>query len=188
MADRLFKIGELAELVGVTRRAIRYYEEIGLLPKPQRSERNYRLYPPEQAQTLRLIKGLRSCGVGLEAIAQIIDVQRESTGNRARCEELIGLLETAKGRLNWRIEELKRTIGNIEFELSHLRKEVIRMEMPFSKEEEERWHKEHPPGTPFGPEEEEKMHGMIKQRLIKQGMTEEEAEEAIRKWDEEHKG
>ena len=62
------------------------------------------------------------------------------------------------------------------------------MEMPFSKEEEERWHKEHPPGTPFGPEEEEKMHEMIKQRLIKQGMTEEEAEEAIRKWDEEHKG
>jgi len=43
----MMRIGELARQTGVPEKAIRYYEQVGLLPPPQRMENNYRLYTPE---------------------------------------------------------------------------------------------------------------------------------------------
>ncbi len=37
-------IGQLAKLTGVPPKTIRYYEEVGILPPPERSESRYRLY------------------------------------------------------------------------------------------------------------------------------------------------
>lgn len=38
------RIGEFAELVGVTTRTVRHYHHIGLLPEPDRSANGYRIY------------------------------------------------------------------------------------------------------------------------------------------------
>lgn len=46
------KIGELASRVGVSAKTIRYYEEIGLLPEPQRASNGYRDYRDESADRL----------------------------------------------------------------------------------------------------------------------------------------
>ncbi|MDO7908290.1 MerR family transcriptional regulator [Paenibacillus sp. JX-17] len=51
----LFKIDEVAKECGLTKRTIRYYEEIGLLPSPQRSEGNIRLYTQEDIERLKKI-------------------------------------------------------------------------------------------------------------------------------------
>ncbi len=48
-----YKIDEVAKQCGLTKRTIRYYEEIGLLPSPQRSEGNMRLYTQEDVDLLK---------------------------------------------------------------------------------------------------------------------------------------
>lgn len=50
-----YKIDEVAKQSGLTKRTIRYYEEIGLLPSPQRSEGNMRLYTQEDVDLLKKI-------------------------------------------------------------------------------------------------------------------------------------
>ncbi len=42
--DRLMTIGQLARATGVTPKTIRYYEQVGILPVPRRSETGYRQY------------------------------------------------------------------------------------------------------------------------------------------------
>ena len=61
-------IGRLSRETGVKATTIRFYEEIGLLPSPLRSDSNRRLYQQEDVSRLRLIRHARD--LGFEAIAQ----------------------------------------------------------------------------------------------------------------------
>jgi DNA-binding transcriptional MerR regulator len=61
-------IGEVAKLLGVTTKTIRYYEEIGLLDKPTRTEAGYRLYQPRHLLQFFRIKQLQGLGLSLEDI------------------------------------------------------------------------------------------------------------------------
>lgn len=65
------KINEVAQLVGITRKNIRFYEEQGLLAPQRDRENGYRSYSEEDVQELRRIKLLRKLGVPLEEIRQI---------------------------------------------------------------------------------------------------------------------
>lgn len=62
-----FKIGELAEITGITKRTIDYYTTLGLL-KAERSASNYRYYSFEAIDRLRLIEEKKSSGMSLEDI------------------------------------------------------------------------------------------------------------------------
>jgi DNA-binding transcriptional MerR regulator len=53
-------VSKLADQVGMTPDALRYYEHTGLLPTPERTASGYRLYDEETADRLRFIKGARS--------------------------------------------------------------------------------------------------------------------------------
>ena len=65
------KINEVEELVGITKRNIRFYEAGGLL-SPRRDSRNgYRDYGEEEVETLRKIKLLRKLDVPLEEIGKL---------------------------------------------------------------------------------------------------------------------
>ena len=50
------KIGELAQRAGVAASAIRYYEQLGLLPKPVRGVNGYRVYSDSALERLHLIQ------------------------------------------------------------------------------------------------------------------------------------
>ena len=58
-------IGRLAALTGVSAKAIRYYEEIGLLPRPPRGENRYRRYGPADVNRVRLLRRIRLLGAPL---------------------------------------------------------------------------------------------------------------------------
>jgi DNA-binding transcriptional MerR regulator len=58
-------IGRLAALTGVSAKAIRYYEEIGLLPQPPRGANRYRRYGPADVNRVRLLKRIRLLGAPL---------------------------------------------------------------------------------------------------------------------------
>lgn len=66
------RIDQAATLTGLTKRTLRYYEEIGLLDPPTRTEGNYRLYSPQDIARVELIKRMRNLlGFSLAEIKQI---------------------------------------------------------------------------------------------------------------------
>jgi DNA-binding transcriptional MerR regulator len=81
----LLRIAEVAEETGLTARAIRYYEEIGLLEPAARSDGAYRLYDTEDLERLRFIKGLREdAGFSLAEIRQLLEDEAARARFRAR--------------------------------------------------------------------------------------------------------
>lgn len=71
------KIGEIAELAGVSRRTIDYYTNLGLL-KPVRSESNYRYYTQDALVRLKIIEVMKSERFTLDEIKDRFNVLDES--------------------------------------------------------------------------------------------------------------
>ena len=67
-------IGALSSETGVKVPTIRYYEEIGLLPAPDRAENNRRTYGSETVRRLRFIRHARELGFEIEAIRQLLSL------------------------------------------------------------------------------------------------------------------
>jgi Cu(I)-responsive transcriptional regulator len=65
-------IGELAKATGTKVVTIRYYEQIGLLPEPARTEGNYRAYSDEQMRRLRFIRRCRDLGFTLDQVRDLL--------------------------------------------------------------------------------------------------------------------
>ena len=81
--ERLLRIQEVAADTGLTPRAIRYYEELGLLAPAARSDGAYRLYDAEDLERLRFIRGLRDdAGFSLAEIGQLLEDEQARTRNR----------------------------------------------------------------------------------------------------------
>lgn len=72
-------IHELAQLTGVSAKTIRYYESIGLLPKPERAENNYRQYSQGVVERLRFIVSARSLGFTLTDIGEFLEARDAGT-------------------------------------------------------------------------------------------------------------
>jgi putative AdoMet-dependent methyltransferase len=70
--ESLVKINELAHRLGVTSRAIRFYEEKGLLPSGKREANGYRSFDEDDAWRLQTIVALREFGLPLETIEQLL--------------------------------------------------------------------------------------------------------------------
>jgi DNA-binding transcriptional MerR regulator len=68
-----FAIKDVSTLVGLSRRTLRYYESVGLLPEPDRTYGNYRVYSEEDVIDLLRIKRLAWLGFSLAEVRQIID-------------------------------------------------------------------------------------------------------------------
>jgi MerR family transcriptional regulator, copper efflux regulator len=66
------RIGELAELAGISTKAIRYYEQIGILAPPARTSSGYRTYDETALRRLRFVRAARAVGFTLGEIRQII--------------------------------------------------------------------------------------------------------------------
>lgn len=65
-------ISELSKLSGLNAPTIRYYEQIKLLPKPQRLGNGYRKYSANDLQQLLLIKQAQQVGFSLEEIKALV--------------------------------------------------------------------------------------------------------------------
>lgn len=74
VATRLFKIGQLARQCGVTPRAVRHYEKLGLLKAPIRGENNYRFFDADSVERLSFIARCRSLGFSIPEIADLLRV------------------------------------------------------------------------------------------------------------------
>jgi DNA-binding transcriptional MerR regulator len=121
-ANRLLRIGELAELTGTTPRTIRYYEEIGLLrASAGREQGKHRLYGEGEVERVREILRLRDLlGLSLEQLSRLLEAESARAEIRREYQATEDpptrhrLLEEALGHLGTQLELLRARRAEIE--------------------------------------------------------------------------
>lgn len=104
-------IGEVAGLLGVTPKAVRHYEKLGLIEKPARSESGYRLYAASDLLRLHRIRRLRSLGLSLERIKGVLGGSVSGVELGSVLEALLGEVEGQIRHLELRRDLLERMLA-----------------------------------------------------------------------------
>jgi len=107
------RIGEVAAQAGVTTKALRYYERVGLLPATERTGSGYRDYGDAVLDRLRFIRAAQAVGLTLGEIRGVIGFREEGS---PPCAHVLELIEGRAADLDRRIDEL----AQLRDELRHL--------------------------------------------------------------------
>ncbi|MBC6936638.1 MAG: heavy metal-responsive transcriptional regulator [Chloroflexi bacterium] len=99
------QIKELSDRTGVSRKTIRYYEQIGLLSPAKRAENRYRVYDTTDVERLRFIKSARALDFTLQEIAQILATRDRS---EPPCGHVMTLLQDHMDDIASRIRDLEQ--------------------------------------------------------------------------------
>ena len=98
-------IGGLSQHTGCNIETIRYYERIGMMPKPPRTQGGHRLYTQEHLKRLTFIRRSRELGFSLE---QIRDLLRFVDGGRYTCSQVKVVTLEHLEEVRARMKDLKR--------------------------------------------------------------------------------
>lgn len=104
------KIGDIARATGTKAETVRFYEKIGLMPLPGRTEGNYRLYGDHHLKRLNFIRHARGLGFDIAEIRSLLglvdqperecaEADRIASGHLAAVDAKIGRLEALRGEL-----------------------------------------------------------------------------------------
>jgi DNA-binding transcriptional MerR regulator len=130
----LFKIDDVAKACGLTKRTIRYYEEIGVMPSPQRTDGGTRLYSQDDIDYLKkVVRAKEVLGFSLQelhayvATTDVLNEQRfdyqQTTEVKERIEKLTRMEATLDGQLQLLKQKLQ-SIHAVQQELEELRGRV----------------------------------------------------------------
>ena len=103
-------IGQLAEETGFSIQTIRYYESLGLLPAPDRSDSGYRKYDESYLQHINFIKNAKNMGFSLDEIKELIYLKSSNDA----------LGKDVKHMVKLKMEELAKQIKELENTYSYL--------------------------------------------------------------------
>lgn len=117
MAGEAWTIGRLARRLDLNPRTIRFYERIGVLPEPERTESGYRLYGPEDEERLRFVKSAQRMGLALGEIKEILGLRDRG---EAPCRYVAERIDQRLGEISRRIRDLRALKG----ELTELRERI----------------------------------------------------------------
>ena len=102
---RAMQIGAIAARTGVNIETMRYYERIGILPKPSRSQGGQRIYTTAQEQRLIFIRRSRELGFSLDEVRALLGL---AEGGNQSCAEVYGLAAGHLEEVRQKIVDLKR--------------------------------------------------------------------------------
>ncbi len=131
--NELLTTKQFANMCGVEKRTLFYYDEIDLLKPAHRTEAGYRLYLPEQIDTLSMIKALQSVGMSLEEIRALMHESDLDHCNRLLYNQILLLrqkqeeLKQAEQMLAYTIKELAEysSIGYDNFHITEETEELL---------------------------------------------------------------
>ena len=106
-------IGELAKKMGVNPKTIRFYEEIGLMPAPDRTPSGYRQFSNDDLERLRFIRSAQRLNLRLPEIQEILAFRER--GERP-CGYVLALMKQ-------QVDEIDRKIA----EMAQLRNQLIEL-------------------------------------------------------------
>lgn len=118
------KIGDLARATGTKNETIRYYEQIGLLPAPARTDGNYRAYTGHHRDRLHFIRRARDLGFSLDEVRALLrladdrdrscaEVDRIARAHLAEVERKLADLIVLGAELRQLIEQCRHgTVAN----------------------------------------------------------------------------
>jgi DNA-binding transcriptional MerR regulator len=109
---RMFTITELAQEFDVTPRAIRFYEDMGLLT-PTRAGRN-RVYSQRDRTRLKLTLRGKRLGLSLLEIKQLVDLYDSPSDTAQQLQAFLGVLGEHRRQLEQQREDIEVTLGEIE--------------------------------------------------------------------------
>lgn len=98
------RIGELAQASGTPIETIRFYEREGLIPAPDRTEGNYRIYTQAHVERLGFIRQCRNLDMALDEVRVLL---RFKDAPQEDCGEVNALLDEHIGHVAHRIQELR---------------------------------------------------------------------------------
>jgi DNA-binding transcriptional MerR regulator len=100
------KIGEFADIVGVSIDAIRFYERRGVLRPAPRTAGGYRTFGQRDLNRVRLARQLQTLGLTID---EVVDALAEHEGNGATCTSERWRLEQVEARIDAQITALSHT-------------------------------------------------------------------------------
>jgi len=106
-------IKELSQRTNLPAKTIRYYEDIGLLPPPERLPNGYRNYEETAVSRVKLVAGARTLGLSLDDIGELLALRDR---REAPCRVLLQMLDQKAAEIRQRIADLHR----LEVELREL--------------------------------------------------------------------
>jgi DNA-binding transcriptional MerR regulator len=101
------RISEIAAQLGVAPSTVRYYERIGLIPSPPRTESGYRTYDDEAAARLLFVTRAKRIGLSLEQISEVLPIWN-GVNCAATHDEIVLLIDTKRTEVLERMRELQR--------------------------------------------------------------------------------
>ena len=103
-------IGQAASATGVSAKMIRYYEEIGLIRPPHRTDSNYRVYGQDEVHVLRFIRRARTLGFSIEETGALLTLWQDKSRASGEVRDIAaGHIEA----LETKIAELQSMVGTL---------------------------------------------------------------------------
>lgn len=99
-----YRIGDLARLTNTRVETVRWYEKEGLLPKPDRTAGNYRVYADTELRRLSFIRRARDLGFSLDEVRALLDL----AGDKERDCASVDVLAAAH------LAEVERKIADLQ--------------------------------------------------------------------------
>jgi DNA-binding transcriptional MerR regulator len=112
----LVSIGQLAKATGVSSRTIRYYEELGIIPEPQRTSGGTRKYPSEYRGYIETALALKDLGFRLEEVKPLTKLALGRTVGPAQRAKAAQLVDDRIEALNKQLVTLRRLRDSVESE------------------------------------------------------------------------
>ena len=110
---KYYQIGQLANILELSPRTIRYYEEIGLLNSVKRIEGGKRIYTDRDFQRLKFITRLKHLGLTLSEMVELEDIYQIHRTNKKVLPRLLELLDGHAVKIDERINSLNKLKADI---------------------------------------------------------------------------
>ena len=106
LTKNYYKIGEVAEILGIPASTLRFWEKEFTIIKPKRNSKNTSFYTPEDVETIKMVYYLvKEKGLKLDAAQQQIRVNRHNVSQRS---EVINRLKSVRNQLQDMLDAINK--------------------------------------------------------------------------------